>query len=104
VPTALTPDQLALQASMYAAEAAGVATERVAIGTGPDEAVQELLASDLPDFYTERAGLHVAATMSIAALGERGARPAIRKLIGTAHRQAVAETLLDLLGPDGLPR
>ena len=78
-----------------------LATERVAIGTGPDEAVQELLASDLPDFYTERAGLHVAATMSIAALGQRGAHPAIRKLVGTAHRQAVAETLLDLLGPDG---
>jgi alkylation response protein AidB-like acyl-CoA dehydrogenase len=27
--------------------------------------------------------------------------PAIRKLIGTGHRQAVAETALDLLGPDG---
>ena len=34
-------------------------------------------------------------------LGERGAHPAIRKLLGTAHRQAVAETALELLGPAG---
>ena len=38
---------------------------------------------------------------SVALLGERGAHPAIRKLIGTGHRQAVAETVLELLGPDG---
>jgi len=38
-----------------------------------DEAVPELPASDLPDFYAERAGLHAATSMPIAALGERGA-------------------------------
>ena len=77
-----------------------LAAERVAIGTGQDEAVQRLLAAAVPD-YAERAGLHVATGMSVALLGERGAHPAIRKLIGTGHRQAVAETVLELLGPDG---
>jgi 3-oxochol-4-en-24-oyl-CoA dehydrogenase len=77
-----------------------LATERVAIGTGQDEAVQKLLATGIPD-YPERTGLHVATGMSVALLGERGAHPAIRKLIGTGHRQAVAETVLELLGPDG---
>ena len=28
-------------------------------------------------------------------------RPAVRKLVGVAHRQAVAETALTLCGPDG---
>jgi 3-oxochol-4-en-24-oyl-CoA dehydrogenase len=77
-----------------------LATERVAIGGGQDEAVQGLLAAAPPD-YAERTGLHVATGMSVALLGERGAHPAIRKLIGTGHRQAVAETVLELLGPDG---
>jgi alkylation response protein AidB-like acyl-CoA dehydrogenase len=79
-----------------------LATERVAIGSGQDEAVEALLAAGGADsIYAERTGLHVATGLSIAALGERGAHPAIRKLIGTGHRQAVAETVLDLLGPDG---
>jgi alkylation response protein AidB-like acyl-CoA dehydrogenase len=79
-----------------------LATERVAIGSGQDEAVEALLAAGGADsIYAERTGLHVAAGTSIAALGERGAHPAIRKLIGVGHRQAVAETVLDLLGPDG---
>jgi 3-oxochol-4-en-24-oyl-CoA dehydrogenase len=77
-----------------------LASERVAIGTGQDEAVQALLASDRDD-DAERTGLHVATAMSIPLLGERGAHPAIRKLIGTGHRQAVAETALERLGPDG---
>jgi 3-oxochol-4-en-24-oyl-CoA dehydrogenase len=79
-----------------------LATERVAIGSGQDEATETLLAAGGADsIYAERTGLHVATGLSIAALGERGADPAIRKLIGTGHRQAVAETVLDLLGPDG---
>jgi alkylation response protein AidB-like acyl-CoA dehydrogenase len=80
-----------------------LATERVAIGTGQDEDVQNLLAAGgaKNPFFSERTGVHVATSRSIAALGERGAHPAIRKLIGTAHRQAVAETILDLLGPAG---
>jgi 3-oxochol-4-en-24-oyl-CoA dehydrogenase len=79
-----------------------LATERVAIGSGQDEATETLLAAGGADAdYAERIGLHVATGLSIASLGERGAHPAIRKLIGTGHRQAVAETVLDLLGPDG---
>ena len=80
-----------------------LATERVAIGSGQDEAVDTLLAAGgaaHPD-YAERTGLHVATGLSVARLGERGAHPAIRKLIGTGHRQAVAETVLELLGPAG---
>jgi alkylation response protein AidB-like acyl-CoA dehydrogenase len=80
-----------------------LATERVAIGTGQDEAVQTLLAAGGAEnpFFSERTGVHVATSLSIALLGERGAHPAIRKLIGTGHRQAVAETVLELLGPAG---
>ncbi len=75
-----------------------LATERVAIGeTGP---VDELLAAVTPE-YAERAGFHVASAHAVALLGERGAHPAIRKLLGTGHRQAVAETALELLGPGG---
>ena len=79
-----------------------LATERVAIGRGQDEAVEALLAAGGADsIYAEQTGLHVAAAMSIALLGERGVHPAIRKLIGVGHRQAVAETVLELLGPAG---
>jgi 3-oxochol-4-en-24-oyl-CoA dehydrogenase len=79
-----------------------LATERVAIGAGQDEAVEALLAAGgARSIYAERTGLHVAAAACVALLGERGAHPAIRKLIGTGHRQAIAETILDLLGPDG---
>ena len=79
-----------------------LATERVAIGRGQDEAVEALLAAGGADsIYSERTGLHVAAAMSIALLGGRGVHPAIRKLIGVGHRQAVAETVLELLGPAG---
>ena len=80
-----------------------LATERVEIGTGQDEGVQTLLAAGGAEnpYFSERTGVHVATSLSIAALGERGAHPAIRKLIGTAHRQAVAETVLELLGPAG---
>ena len=80
-----------------------LATERVAMGGGRDEAVQNLLAAGgaaNPD-YAERVGVHVAAGRAVALLEERGAHPAIRKLIGTGHRQAVAETALELLGPAG---
>ena len=80
-----------------------LAAERVAIGAGQDEAVQKLLAAGgavTPD-YAERVGLHVATAQCVALLGARGVHPAIRKLIGTAHRQAVAETALELLGPAG---
>ena len=118
---AITPDQQALQASLrdwaktrrqfgriigeFQKDCIQVlgGTERVAIGTGQDEAVQTLLAAGSAEnpFFSERTGVHVATSLSIALLGERGAHPAIRKLIGTGHRQAVAETVLELLGPAG---
>jgi 3-oxochol-4-en-24-oyl-CoA dehydrogenase len=76
-----------------------LATERVAIGGGQDEAVRKLLAAH-PD-NPERTGFHVASGRAVALLAERGTHPAIRKLLGTGHRQAVAETALELLGPAG---
>jgi len=80
-----------------------LATERVAMGSGQDEAVQKLLAAGgaVKSGYAERTGVHVATGQAVALLEQRGAHPAIRKLIGTAHRQAVAETTLELLGPAG---
>ena len=80
-----------------------LATERVAMGGGPDEAVQKLLAAGgaVKEDYAERTGVHVATGQAVALLEQRSAHPAIRKLIGTAHRQAVAETALELLGPAG---
>jgi hypothetical protein len=58
--------------------------------------VQTLLAAGgaLKSFFAERSVVHLATSPSIAALGERRAHPAIRKPIGTGHRQAVAETVL----------
>jgi hypothetical protein len=60
--------------------------------------VQTLLAAGgaLNSFFAERSVVHLATSPSIAALGERRAHPAIRELIGTGHRQAVAETVLGL--------
>jgi len=79
-----------------------LAAERVAIGGGQDEPVQKLLAAGgADDDYAERTGFGVASGRSVALLGERGAHPAIRKLVGTGHRQAVAETALERLGPAG---
>ena len=75
-----------------------LATERVAIGgAGP---MDELLAAVTPD-YARTGWVALASAHAVAVLGERGAHPAVRKLLGTAHRQAVAETALELLGPDG---
>jgi alkylation response protein AidB-like acyl-CoA dehydrogenase len=80
-----------------------LATEREAIGAVSDEAVQELLAAGAADnpFYTERTGALVAGALAVALLDARRAHPAIRKLIGTEHRQSVAETALELRGPLG---
>ena len=81
MPIAITPDQLAVQASIrdWAKQASPVAAVRRLEQAGPD----------------------LACGHALALLGERGAHPAIRKLLGTEHRQAAAETALDLLGPDG---
>jgi len=69
-----------------------LSAERVAIGSAPAQAVTE---------GTERAGYHLASGHAVALLGERGAHPAIRKLLGTAHRQEAAESALEHLGPAG---
>jgi 3-oxochol-4-en-24-oyl-CoA dehydrogenase len=82
-----------------------LATERTAMGAGPavDEAVERLLAAGgaADPVFAERTGVHVSGSLAAALLDVRAAHPAIRKLIGTGHRQAVAETTLELLGPDG---
>jgi 3-oxochol-4-en-24-oyl-CoA dehydrogenase len=82
-----------------------LATERTAIGGGRalDEAVERLLAAGAAasPLFAERTGVHVAGALAVALLGVRATHPAIRKLIGTEHRQAVAETVLELQGPAG---
>ena len=69
MPIALTPDQLAVAAAIRD-WAIGLAR------TDPDVPKHQGIIYFLIDMH-----------------------PAIRKLIGTAHRQAVAETVLELLGP-----
>jgi 3-oxochol-4-en-24-oyl-CoA dehydrogenase len=69
-----------------------LSAERVAIGSGPAQTRPE---------STERAGYHLASGHAVALLGERGAHPAIRKLLGTTHRQEAAESALEHLGPAG---
>jgi alkylation response protein AidB-like acyl-CoA dehydrogenase len=80
-----------------------LATERQAIGTATDEAVEKLLAAGGAEnpFYTERTGFHVSVALAVALLDARPVHPAIRKLLGVEHRQAVAETTLELQGPPG---
>jgi len=82
-----------------------LATERTAIGGGPalDEEVERLLAAGgaVNPLFAERSGVHVANARAVALFGVRATHPAIRKLIGTEHRQAVAETALELQGPAG---
>jgi 3-oxochol-4-en-24-oyl-CoA dehydrogenase len=82
-----------------------LATERTAIGGGPalDEGVERLLVAGgaVNPLFAERTGVHVASALAVALLGVRATHPAIRKLTGTEHRQAVAETALELLGPVG---
>jgi hypothetical protein len=71
----------------------------VAIGTGQDEGVQTLLAAAgaLNPLFSERTGVHVATSLSIAALGET-----VLELLGPAG----AEFLLNHVGGrvPGLPR
>jgi alkylation response protein AidB-like acyl-CoA dehydrogenase len=89
-----------------------LANERVAMGGGSSlgEAVEALLSrAEGPD---ERLGALVAQGLSVSLLDLRatlrqldgqdpGAESSVRKLIGVAHRQDVAETALDLAGPEG---
>jgi alkylation response protein AidB-like acyl-CoA dehydrogenase len=97
-----------------------LANERVAMGGGSslDEGVEELLAllvaggraDDVVEH--ERIGALTAQGTATALLDlrttlraldgrEPGPESSVRKLVGVAHRQAVAELALDLLGPAG---
>ncbi|HEY6796541.1 MAG TPA: acyl-CoA dehydrogenase [Kineosporiaceae bacterium] len=98
-------------------------SERVAIGRGPalGEAVERLVqvvgergSADAPGTI-ERLGELVAEGLTLSVLdlrsalalmagpgaGSAGAGPAVRKLLGVAHRQAVAEAALEALGVRG---
>ncbi len=106
-----------------------LATERVAMsrGSGLSREIEELLAAaSATDRITEpnaidQVGARIAECLALSALddrlahaggsggspprastaGEAGAGSAVRKLLGVAHRQAVAETALTLCGTGG---
>ncbi|HET7017682.1 MAG TPA: acyl-CoA dehydrogenase [Streptosporangiaceae bacterium] len=93
-----------------------LATERVAMvgGTGLSKEVEELLAAAHEAVPIDPAvileiGARVAEGLALSAMDDRlaeaatrpsesGSGPAVRKLLGVAHRQAVAETALALYG------
>jgi alkylation response protein AidB-like acyl-CoA dehydrogenase len=94
-----------------------LANERVAMGSGSSvgEAVEELLSSiDAPDaavldrlgaLVTEGSAgslLDLRATLRRLDGQDPGPESSVRKLLGVRHRQAVAETALDLRGPAGV--
>jgi 3-oxochol-4-en-24-oyl-CoA dehydrogenase len=97
-----------------------LASERVAMGTDSSvgEAVERLLSlaartgGDVDPVVRQRLGSLVTEGMAVSLLDLqaviaqlRGADPgplaAVRKLVGVSHRQAVAETALELAGPAG---
>jgi len=97
-----------------------LANERVSMGGGSSlgDAVESLLtlASNqgavAGDGVWERLGALVSEGQALSVLELRttlrqldgqdpGAEASVRKLIGVRHRQAISETALDLLGPDG---
>jgi hypothetical protein len=99
---------------------ATLATERVAMGRGRalGEEVEELLAAVTKAGLTaeplalDGLGARLAEGLVLAAMDDRlsdaalrgadlGLRSAVRKLLGVAHRQAVAETALTLCGLEG---
>ncbi|MQA26689.1 MAG: acyl-CoA dehydrogenase, partial [Micromonosporaceae bacterium] len=99
---------------------ATLANERVAMGGGSalGELVEELLkqarsaGAGAGAAALERLGGLVADGAALSLLGlretlrrlrgdEPGPESSVRKLVGVAHRQAVAEAALDLAGPDG---
>ncbi|HEX9063542.1 MAG TPA: acyl-CoA dehydrogenase family protein, partial [Streptosporangiaceae bacterium] len=97
-----------------------LATERVAMvrGAGLGEDAEELLAAVAADggltdaLLTDQIGARLAESMALSVMDDRLARAAsrggdtsqtaaVRKLIGVAHRQSVAETGLALAGRQG---
>jgi len=99
---------------------ATLATERVAMarGAGLGEDAKQLLAAAtaaggaLDPVITDQIGARLAESMALSAMddrlaaviakgGDAGPMSAVRKLLGVAHRQAVAETALALAGVQG---
>jgi 3-oxochol-4-en-24-oyl-CoA dehydrogenase len=97
-----------------------LATERVAMGRGPalGDAVEGLVAAVQSGGLAgdpgarEQLGARVAEGLAVSLLdlrstlaqlsgGDGGPQSAVRKLVGVAHRQSVAETALTLCGQDG---
>jgi 3-oxochol-4-en-24-oyl-CoA dehydrogenase len=97
-----------------------LATERVAMARGAglgEDATQLLTAvtaagSALDPVATDQIGARLAEALALSAMddrlaaviakgGDTGSMSAVRKLLGVAHRQAVAETALALAGVDG---
>ncbi len=97
-----------------------LATERVAMvrGAGLGEDTEELLAAAAADggvmdpITADQIGARLAESLALSVLddrlaaavargGEAGQTAAVRKLLGVAHRQAVAETALALAGIQG---
>jgi len=97
-----------------------LATERVAMarGAGLGEDAKQLLAaamaagSALDPVAAEHIGARLAEALALSAMddklaaviakgGDTGSMSAVRKLLGVAHRQAVAETALALAGVEG---
>ncbi len=79
-----------------------LATERVAMGAGIRRSSQTARRTGPTPRTPNGPGFHVATARARRPCWVSAARhPAIRKLLGIEHRQAVAETALALLGPDG---
>ena len=97
-----------------------LASERVAIsrGGGLGEDVEQLLAAAsvtglaADQSLTDQIGARLAESLALSVMddrltgvmargGDAGQMSAVRKLLGVAHRQAVAETALTLTGRDG---
>ncbi|MCP2234333.1 acyl-CoA dehydrogenase family protein [Prauserella halophila] len=91
-----------------------LANERVALGGGSavGEAVEQLLVAQ-PELDAERLGALVVDGSAVSVLGVRdtvrrlgggrpGAESSVQKLLGVRHRQEVAETALDVVGPAGV--
>jgi alkylation response protein AidB-like acyl-CoA dehydrogenase len=97
-----------------------LASERVAMsrGGGLGEDVEQLLAAAsatglaADQSLTDQVGARLAESLALSVMddrlaavvalgGDAGQMSAVRKLLGVAHRQAVAETALALAGADG---
>ncbi len=90
-----------------------LATERVAMAGGLSEELEALLAAAAQGGFSDpvavdQLGARLAEGLALAAMDDRaatgqgpGMSPAVRKLLGVAHRQAVAETALTLCGSGG---